>query len=72
MGMGGDYNSGTIFKTTTEGNIALLYSFCSQPVCPQQPSAGLGADGNFFGTTSFGGVGGGWPFASGAIFNSTP
>jgi len=50
---------GTIFKITPRGNLATIYSFCSQENCPdgEYPYAGLilGADGNFYGATYSGG-----------------
>jgi uncharacterized repeat protein (TIGR03803 family) len=53
---------GTVFKITPQGQLTTLYSFCSQTTdlsCTDgsNPSAALiqGADGNFYGTTPFGG-----------------
>jgi uncharacterized repeat protein (TIGR03803 family) len=50
---------GTVFKVTPDGEITTLYSFCSLANCSDgsNPSAGLvlGTDGNFYGTTSYGG-----------------
>jgi len=50
---------GTIFKVTPRGDLTTLYSFCPQRFCAdgQQPVAGLvqAADGNFYGTTFYGG-----------------
>jgi uncharacterized repeat protein (TIGR03803 family) len=53
---------GTAFKMTTAGNLTTLYNFCSSSIgCSDgyAPVAGLtlGADGNFYGTTSTGGTG---------------
>src|SRR5208282_794266 len=52
--------SGTVFKITPSGTLTTLYSFCSQSGCTdgEGPYAGLvqGTDGNFYGTTLFGGV----------------
>ncbi len=57
-------DGGTIFKITPGGTLTTLYDFCSLPYCTDgaQPGfdssgAGLvqGADGNFYGTTLFGG-----------------
>jgi uncharacterized repeat protein (TIGR03803 family) len=66
---------GTIFKVSTTGNLTTLYNFCTLGACPdgQQPAAALtfGADGNFYGATTYGGTGsecGG----CGTIFKVTP
>ncbi len=59
---GGAYNAGTIFKISPNYPYVLtpLYSFCSQTNCADgyYPLAGLvqGSDGNFYGTTYFGGA----------------
>ncbi len=57
---GGANNKGTIFKMTLAGTVTTLYSFCSQSNCSDgyDPSAGLiqATDGNFYGTTEFGGA----------------
>ena len=62
---------GTVFKITLGGNPTLLYNFCSQTGCTDGavPSAALaeGSDGNFYGTTYYGGTNG-----SGVIFKITP
>jgi uncharacterized repeat protein (TIGR03803 family) len=51
---------GTIFEMTPAGKLTTLYSFCSQSGCPDGavPEAGLlqATDGNFYGTTAFGGA----------------
>ena len=52
---------GTVFKITPGGTLTTLYNFCSQSGgCPDgsQPYAGLVQDtnGNFYGTTYFGGT----------------
>jgi uncharacterized repeat protein (TIGR03803 family) len=56
---GGAHDAGTVFKVTPAGTLTTLYSFCSQTNCTdgQYPEAGLvlGTDGNFYGTTEFGG-----------------
>jgi uncharacterized repeat protein (TIGR03803 family) len=54
---GGAYGIGTIFEISSNGNFAALYSFMgtndgSTPVAPLV----IGADGNFYGTASLGGV----------------
>ena len=57
---GGTNNSGVIFELTPEGQFQVLYNFCSQVNCADgaNPYAPLmeGSDGNFYGTTTFGGV----------------
>jgi uncharacterized repeat protein (TIGR03803 family) len=57
---GGTNRFGTVFKITTEGTLTTLYSFCAQSSCTDgsEPMAGLvqAADGNLYGTTSFGGA----------------
>ena len=57
---GGTNNSGVIFELTAEGQFQVLYNFCSQVNCSDgaNPYAPLmeGSDGNFYGTTAFGGV----------------
>jgi uncharacterized repeat protein (TIGR03803 family) len=62
---------GTVFKMTEGGALTTLYSFCSQTDCADGwgPVAGLvqGADGNFYGTTSYNGATG-----AGTIFQITP
>ena len=75
---GGVNNSGVIFKITPDGDYTVLYNFCSQANCADGggPSAGLvqGTDGNFYGTTTFGGavtingIFGGY----GTVFQMTP
>jgi uncharacterized protein (TIGR03437 family) len=67
---GGANNSGTVFKVTPGGAYAVLYSFCSQPLCAdgEAPYAGLvqASDGNFYGTTY-----GGGPAGSGTVYRIT-
>ncbi len=50
---------GTVFKITPSGALTTLYKFCSQSSCADgaNPHAGLwlGTDGNFYGTTLYGG-----------------
>jgi uncharacterized repeat protein (TIGR03803 family) len=57
---GGANNYGTVFKITPSGTLTTLYSFCSQTGCTDggEPSAGLvqATDGNFYGTTLYGGA----------------
>ncbi|MGA8489285.1 MAG: choice-of-anchor tandem repeat GloVer-containing protein [Terriglobales bacterium] len=67
---GGTNSHGTIFKVSTAGKLTTLYTFCPQSGCPDgsNPDGGLvlGTDGNFYGTTHEGGVGGG------TVFKITP
>ncbi|MGO9517968.1 MAG: choice-of-anchor tandem repeat GloVer-containing protein, partial [Candidatus Korobacteraceae bacterium] len=70
-GYGGANNRGTVFKITLSGTLTTLYSFCNLEACADgsQPYAGLilGSDGNFYGTTLFGGK-----YTYGEIFEITP
>ncbi len=70
-------NCGTVFKITAGGTLTTLYNFCSQPNCTDGygPDAGLvqGSDGNFYGTTTYGGVGGSCAGGGcGTVFKITP
>ncbi|HEY6292396.1 MAG TPA: choice-of-anchor tandem repeat GloVer-containing protein [Terriglobia bacterium] len=70
---GGAAGSGTVFKLTLSGTLTTLYSFCSQSGCTDggQPYAPLihATDGNFYGTTEYGGANG--PY-DGTVFRITP
>jgi uncharacterized repeat protein (TIGR03803 family) len=77
QGLDGDFygtaagnNHGTVYKVTPSGKVTTIYQFCSQPNCADgsSPFAGLllAKNGNFYGTTAFGGTGGG------TIFELTP
>lgn len=68
----GNFGCGTVFKITPAGKLTTLHTFCTQSGCPDGytplgRSLALGPDGNFYGTTSAGGSGGG-----GTIFRITP
>ena len=70
-------DQGSVFKITPAGTLTTLYSFCSQAGCADgaQPYAGLiqGSDGNFYGTTGLGGLGGPVStFGGGTVFEITP
>jgi uncharacterized repeat protein (TIGR03803 family) len=56
----GANGGGTIFKMTPAGVLTTLYNFCAQANCTDgnDPIAGLiqGSDGNFYGTTEYGGA----------------
>jgi uncharacterized repeat protein (TIGR03803 family) len=62
---------GTVFQITPSGALTTLYSFCSQSNCTDGYIllAGLvqGTDGNFYGTTTYGGANGDW----GTVFKIT-
>jgi uncharacterized repeat protein (TIGR03803 family) len=68
--LGGANGGGTIFQITPTGALTTLYSFCAQASCidGKTPVVGLtqANDGNFYGTTEFGGANGG-----GTIFQLT-
>jgi uncharacterized repeat protein (TIGR03803 family) len=63
-------NDGTVFKITPAGMLTAIYSFCAQTGCTdgEHPAAGLvqATDGNFYGTTTYGGANGG-----GTVFKIT-
>jgi uncharacterized repeat protein (TIGR03803 family) len=65
---GGVNDGGAIFQITPAGALTLLYSFPG-PTGATQPCGGLtlGTDGNFYGTTYYGGTNG-----AGEIFKITP
>ena len=69
---GGAYdNGGTVFEITREGLLTTLYNFCAQPNCADGTypivALVLGSDGNFYGTTNYGGADN-----LGTIFKMTP
>ncbi len=55
---GGAGNSGTVFRFSTNGTETMLYSFTGPTNDGSEPLAPLvlGSDGNFYGTTFFGGI----------------
>jgi uncharacterized repeat protein (TIGR03803 family) len=72
---GGAHSAGTIFKITTSGSFATLYSFCALPGCadgagPYFGPLVQGTDGNLYGTTNGGGINVGW--GAGTVFSITP
>jgi uncharacterized repeat protein (TIGR03803 family) len=72
----GAYDSGTVFKISPNGKLTTLYSFCPSLPCTDGslPAAGLalGADGNFYGTTLYGGGNNCEGTGCGTIFKITP
>jgi len=77
-GDGGANEGGTIYKITPTGELTTLYNFCSQTNCVDgnRPFAGLflGTDGNFYGTTLYGGANNSadCEFGCGTLFRITP
>jgi uncharacterized repeat protein (TIGR03803 family) len=76
---GGLYGWGTVFRLTPTGKLTTLYNFCAQTDCLDgaQPLAGLvlATDGNFYGTTTYGGGGGCSSYGyngCGTVFKITP
>ncbi|HVI07050.1 MAG TPA: choice-of-anchor tandem repeat GloVer-containing protein [Candidatus Binatia bacterium] len=72
-----DGSCGTIFRITPGGDFTSLYSFCTRnPSCPdgfQPQPLMLADDGNFYGTTTFGGnLDCNAPNGCGTIFRLTP
>jgi uncharacterized repeat protein (TIGR03803 family) len=67
-GAGGASDDGTVFKITPSGTESVLHTFAKTGTDGQTPYAGLiqGSDGNFYGTTYFGGSNG-----FGAVFEVT-
>ncbi len=74
---GGANNSGTVFKITPAGTLITLYRFCAQSGCTDgtHPSV-QGTDGNFYGTTIYGGGNDGFgycfDYGCGTVFKITP
>jgi uncharacterized repeat protein (TIGR03803 family) len=66
---GGPDNGGTVFRVSLYGEFAVLHSFGFDPLEGNSPRGGLalGADGNFYGTTEFGGE-----LGYGAVFRLAP
>jgi uncharacterized repeat protein (TIGR03803 family) len=77
---GANNQGGTIFEVTPGGKLTSLYSFCSKPKCAdgELPEAGLvqATNGNFYGTTLYGGANGNTTYCEGArcgtVFEVTP
>jgi uncharacterized repeat protein (TIGR03803 family) len=75
-GGGGAYDSGTVFEITPSGTLTTLYSFCPAgfPCADGAGPAGLvqAIDGNFYGTTYYGGASGNCGLGCGTVFKITP
>ncbi|MGO9528785.1 MAG: choice-of-anchor tandem repeat GloVer-containing protein [Verrucomicrobiia bacterium] len=67
---GGTYGTGTVFRISPSGSYTNLYSFGSSPNDGANPYAGLvqGSDGNFYGTTQYGGTGTNCDGGCGTVF----
>jgi uncharacterized repeat protein (TIGR03803 family) len=67
---------GTVFRMTSSGTLTTLHSFCAQQNCRDGagPIAGLvlGKDGNFYGTTGYGGNNNCILGGCGTVFKITP
>jgi uncharacterized repeat protein (TIGR03803 family) len=72
----GANGGGTVFKITAGGKLTTLYSFCAQTNCADGaiPDVGLvqGTDGNFYGTTFYGGTGDNCTNGCGTVFKISP
>jgi len=71
---GGTQNSGTVFRISPSGIFTNLYSFGNYPNDGTAPQAGLvqGSDGNFYGTTSQGGMSTNCSGGCGTVFRISP
>jgi uncharacterized repeat protein (TIGR03803 family) len=65
------FGPGAVIKVTPEGELAILYVFCAKIACADgstpRGALSLGSDGNFYGTTYYGGTSN-----QGAVFKITP
>jgi len=72
----GGFGCGTVFKITPSGTLTTLYRFCSQSNCADGigPYAGLvqATNGDFYGTTEFGGANCTLRGGCGTVFKITP
>jgi uncharacterized repeat protein (TIGR03803 family) len=72
----GSSGAGTVFRITLSGKLTTLYQFCLQSGCPDGSTPNstlvLGADGNFYGTTLYGGDNTCGSGGCGTIFKITP
>jgi uncharacterized repeat protein (TIGR03803 family) len=68
---GGTFQVGTVFRFGPSGSYSNLYSFKGYPNDGDEPKGGLvqGSDGNFYGTTEYGGTN--YP-SSGTVFRISP
>jgi uncharacterized repeat protein (TIGR03803 family) len=72
---GGTYDQGQVFRMTPSGELTTIYSFCSQPNCPDGnfliSGPTLGSDGNLYGVTYGGGSDVGYSGGSGTVYKMT-
>jgi uncharacterized repeat protein (TIGR03803 family) len=70
------FSCGTVYKISPDGTVSLLYGFGASPSDGAIPTGSLvqGADGNLYGTTTFGGANscGGQSNDCGTVFRVTP
>jgi len=70
-GMTVEGQEGTVFKVTPDGALTTIYTFCSKIACADgsnpRGALNLGSDGNFYGTTQYGGISN-----QGTVFKITP
>jgi uncharacterized repeat protein (TIGR03803 family) len=71
---GGTDGDGTVFRISPSGSYTSLYSFAGPPNDGDEPVAGLvqASDGNFYGTTEFGGTSTNCPSGCGTVFRISP
>ena len=73
-GSNGLYSGGTVFKLTPGSDPTAIYNFCAQSGCPDGGGpTGLteGSDGNFYGTTQYGGLHPCGEYCGGTVFKLT-
>jgi uncharacterized repeat protein (TIGR03803 family) len=71
----GDFGVGTVFRISPSGTETALYSFVGSPNDGANPQVGLvqGSDGNFYGTTYYGGTSTNCgPYGCGTVFRTSP
>jgi len=73
---GGTQGMGTVYKMSPSGSLTTLYNFCVQTNCTDGSYPNylvLGTDGNFYGTTTYGGTSATFPGGGyGTAFKLTP
>jgi uncharacterized repeat protein (TIGR03803 family) len=64
----GGWGYGTVFKVTTNGTLTMLFSFSGTNGANPLAALTLGNDGNFYGTTAYGGITNSNPYGLGTVF----